>query len=300
MNDKYSDKKTQTALERFGAMKWNQTFCANQDSFETFTLTVRNGLRGDLAEILPEIGDLPFAHVNTMLVVIGFGAIREGARGLGSLTGERCTLEHVPQVEFGAVWEAATALGNPMSEGFAGLRKTLEQIPEIDAVLGAAEASLRDNLVGKFPALASHEQELKQILLPNLLNGVRLEYLYPLLIKEKQAEDDLMRRLTQEATAKKTIEGPALSRLKKKLGVSHGVHPWPLDLTCVCGAALAEQLICCDAKTPVDPASFADDLGPNFILTRPCCGASLTGFRCGTCARYYTWSRGTVPTLANP
>ena len=299
MNDEHIDEKTKAAVAKFQAMDWYQTFSANQDSFETFTLTVRNGLRGELGEILPEMGDLPFSHVNTILVVTGFGAVREGARGFASLTEGRCTFQPVPQIDFGTLWEAAAALSNPANEYFAGLRKTIEQIPEIDGVLGTAQASLLSNLTKKFPVLNGHEQELGQILLANLLNGVRLEYLYPLLIERQRAEEKLLRQLVDKADVADPDKEQALARLKRKLGINDAARPWPMDLKCVCGQNLAEQRICCDTDELLSPAIFPEDLTPNFMLKCASCGAALTGFRCEACARYYTWTRGTVPSVAD-
>lgn len=297
MNDGNIDEKTKSAIATFQAMDWEQTFSANQDSFETFTLTVRNGLRGELTEFLPGIGDMPFAHVNTILVVVGFGSVREGARAFAALTGNRCPFEPVPQIDFGVLWDAAAALSNPVNEYFVGLRQAIEKIPEIDGVLGTVQASFLSNLTQKIPVLCGHEQEIGQIVLANLLNGVRLEYLFPILIERHQAEEKLVRRLVEEAHATGDSEEMALARLKHKLRIADGSRPWPRDLKCVCGQSLADQLICCDPKEPMSPSTLPSDLGPNFLLKRSCCGAALTGFRCATCARYYTWSRGTVPSV---
>lgn len=300
MNDKYMDDRTQDALSRFEEFDWSNTFCANQDSFETFTLMVRNGLRAELAEIIDNLGNLPFSHVNTVLVVIGFGAVREGARALASLTGHLCTVQDPLQVDFNTIWDAANDLGNPMSQDVAGLHSTVEQCPQIDGVLGLAQANLLGNLIRKFPELADHESELGQILLANLLNGVRLEYLFPILIQRQQEEEELLRLLLGKAAAEPEMQGTALVRLKQRLEISDRAHPWPMDHACICGANLYCQLTCCDGTQPIDPATFVDKLAPNFILKSPCCGASLTGFRCGTCSRYYTWTKGTIQTLTNP
>lgn len=165
-------------LAKFDATPWEAACCAHQDSFELFTLTVRQQARDELEMMLPQLGAMPFSEVNRMIVVLGFGAVREGARGLASVTNS-ANPASLTQVGYDPLWLALSELANPLSSQLPALRQFLEGLPAIDAVIASAEQNLRERLMALVPELAAHDEVLRHVLLANLLHGVRCEYLYP-------------------------------------------------------------------------------------------------------------------------
>lgn len=297
MNDNKIADADREAFERFEKTTWEQTFSANQDSFETFTLTLRNSLRAELAQVLPHFSEMSFSDVNRMLVVIGFGAPREGARVFASLVGKSCSPRSVSQIGFEKAWIAAMAINNPVSEEFLLLRHRLEELPQIDYVLSSAEDNLRSTLLNSMPELAAYDEQIKRMLFTNLFHGVRLEFLFPILISRKDDEDKILRKLLIDAVAQDADEKKVFSRLRKSYGIEADANPWPRNLKCSCGKDLRESLICCDPESPIDPESFIYQVGPDFLFKTECCGTTFNGFRCDHCAKYYTWTHGVVESV---
>jgi hypothetical protein len=290
-----AQERQQGALRRFELFPWDATFSANQESFELFTLTVRHSLRDDLEALISEHQRLPFATVNKLLVIIGFGAVREGARAFASLTGESWGPGRTEQIGFKEAMDAVTATSDPTAAEFLELRSTLEGLPEIDAVLSAAEGTLREKLVEQIPQLGAAQENLRHLLIVNLLHGVRLEHSYPRLMDRKRAEESLTERMLEGYAPVDDEELETSRRMIARFRRARSVMPWPQDLGCTCGAELAPQLVCCDADAPIDYATFEGDLAPDFLLHRECCGANLTGFTCARCGTTHTWTRGIVP-----
>jgi hypothetical protein len=179
MTNPLNDSDISDALRRFDATPWEAACCAHQDSFEVFTLTVRQQAKGELEAMLPKLGAMPFSEVNRMIVVLGFGAVREGARALAALAPRHASPASLPAVGYDPLLDELTRLMNPTGTRLVELRQLLESLPAIDAVIAAAEQSLRERLVACVPELESHEDEVRSILVTNLLHGVRCEFLYP-------------------------------------------------------------------------------------------------------------------------
>lgn len=178
MSNGTTDPELLAALQRFDKTPWEAAYCAHQDSFELFTLTVRQQARDELEQMLPELGSMPFSEVNRLIVVVGFGAVREGARSLASLARPNRPEELAP-VGYDPLWKALTDLANPANRTLTELRQTLESLPFADDVIASAERALRERLIVKVPELQAAQDQLRHVLVTNLLHGLRCEFLYP-------------------------------------------------------------------------------------------------------------------------
>lgn len=281
------------AIERFEATDWEQTWCAVQDSFETFTLAVRNDVKAELSKLIPEYAAQPFKDINIVQLVIGFGALREGARAYASLLADASPAAP-RQIEYERLWEAVAKTNDPGSLSHAALREQLETLPHMDAVLAFAGNSLHANLMNKVPALKPHEERIRQLVFVNLLYGVKIEYLFPLLATQVREEAALIKKALANLRITDEAEKQCAAGLKKRLGIKDDCLPWPKDARCVCGADMSLHLVCCRPDSPVDLSSYSGRITTDFLLKTKCCGATFTGVRCQVCARYYSWASGVV------
>ncbi len=284
-------KKTITQFEQTA---WESTHAAKQDSFEILTLSLRSALKATLRELIPELWELPFKEVNTILVVLGFGAPREGARAFASCAGQGNESPISEQVGYDALWAAVNASSTPAAEEHGWLTARVEELDDLQPVLVAAGEHLISTLINKVSVLKNHEEAIRQMVFTHLFHGVRVECLLPVLAERKRSEDKLVGRLLSGDDGQTADEKATALRLSKRLTSKGDVYPWPRDMDCLCGASLADELRCCGGADPISPASLTERLSPEFLLKTDCCGAVITGFRCHKCDRFYTWTKGIV------
>jgi hypothetical protein len=287
------------AILQFDQTDWESTHAAGQDSFETLTLSLRSALKANLHELIPELGEMPFKEVNTILVVIGFGAPREGARAFASCARQGGESPLTEQVGYDELRAAVNVSSAPSTEEHTLLTERVEKLKDLQPVLVAAGEHLIATLLNKSPVLKDCEEAIRQMVFTHLFHGVRVECLLPVLAERKRSEDKLMGRLLGGDDGQTADEKATALRLSKRLHTEGEVSPWPRDMGCLCGASLADALRCCGEGEPITPASLSERLSPDFLLKTDCCGATITGFRCHTCDRFYTWTKGIVDTLEN-
>jgi hypothetical protein len=283
------------AIERFEKWSFEDTWCGVQDSFETFTLAVRNNVKVDLKHLIPEIESRTFKEINMIQLVVGFGALREGARAFASLNPKQMS-PGSRQIDYDRLWREMSLMNDPRSQIHARLRTSLEHLPQMDDVLTYAGNTLLETLIQKSPMLASTESRLKQMMFVNLLYGVKMEYAFPLISKQVDEERRLMQRFLLLDRPDNDGDITVVARLKSQFGISDDHLPWPLDMRCCCGEDLRAQAVCCDPDRPLELNT--DALTPDFLLEADCCGARLAGVRCSHCARYYSWANGTIETFS--
>jgi hypothetical protein len=284
----------QKAILQFEQTDWESTYAAGQDSFETFTLSLRSNLKANLHEQIPQLWELPFKEVNTILVVIGFGAPREGARAFASCARQGNQSPLTEQVGYDQLWAAVNVSSTPSTEEHRLLTERVEELEDLQPVLYAAGEHLIATLVNKTPLLKDHEEAIRQMVFTHLFHGVRVECLLPVLAERKRSEAKLMGRLLGAVDALAADEKATAGRLARQLGTGGDVSPWPRDMTCRCGASLVDKRNCCGVAEPISPAALTERLSPDLLLKTDCCGATVTGFRCHACDRFYTWTRGIV------
>jgi hypothetical protein len=279
---------------QFEQTDWESTHAAGQDSFETLTLSLRSTLKANLHELIPELEEMPFKEVNTILVVIGFGAPREGARAFASCARQGSESPLKEQVGYDELWAAVNVSSAPSTEEHTLLTERVEELKDLQPVLFAAGEHLIATLLNKSPVLKDCEEAIRQMVFTHLFYGVRVECLLPVLAERKRSEDKLIGRLLGGDDGQTADEKATALRLSKRLSTEGDVYPWPRDMDCLCGASLADELRCCGDAEPISPASLTERLSPDFLLKTDCCGATITGFRCHKCDRFYTWTKGIV------
>ncbi len=282
------------AVLQFEQTEWESTHAAGQDSFETLTLSLRSNLKADLHELIPQLWELPFKEVNTVLVVIGFGAPREGARAFVSCARQGNPSPLKEQVGYDELRGAVNVSSTPSTEEHTLLTERVEELEDLQPVLFAAGEHLITTLLSKTPILKDHKEAVRQMVFTHLFHGVRVECLLPVLAERKRSADSLMRRLLGSVDELAADEKATAGRLAGQLGAEGDVHPWPRDMTCQCGASLVDKRNCCDVAEPISPAALTERLSPDLLLKTDCCGATITGFRCHACDRFYTWTKGIV------
>jgi hypothetical protein len=261
---------SEEAILKFEQTDWEATHAAGQDSFETLTLSLRSTLKATLLELIPALEDLPFKEVNTILVVIGFGAPREGARAFASCARQGDESPVTAPVGYEDLRAAVNVSSSPSTEEHTLLTQRVEALRDLQPMLSAAGEHLIVTLLKKSPVLKDHEAAIRQLVFTHLFYGVRVECLLPVLVERTRS---------------------------KRLGTEGNVYAWPRDMVCLCGASLADDLRCCGDAEPISPASLTERLSPDFLLKTDCCGANITGFRCPECDRFYTWTKGIVENL---
>ena len=285
----------ESAISHFEHLEFEHTWCAVQDGFETFTLAIRNNLKAEVSNLIPDIVDRPFKELHMIQLVIGFGAPREGARALASLWSDS-DAPSSSQVDYDRLWRVISSMNRPNTSIHKHLRETLERLPYMDDVLTYAGNSLSASLLEKMPLLMPHEEHVRQMIFLNLMYGVKMEFAFPLIARESREEISLMRRLLQTEKIQKSDMSVAM-RLKEMFGITDEKLPWPADMMCICGNNLTQQPGCCGSGREINIE--IDQLNPDYLLKMPCCGAAVVGLRCESCARYFSWTVGIVPSASS-
>ncbi len=285
----------EVAAKRFESFAWEETYAAGQDAFEVFNVVTRNGLRTELGTVLEGIDGRPYAEVMSMMVVIGFGPLREGARTFASFAGGAGGEEPPCQVTYDRLVEGLMAINNPLSREARDLQAAIEGMTALNWVLTSVEQTLNRAILKRFPALKECADAVGRLVLAGLLNGVRVEFLIPRLMAERLNEARFKVHAAAAVAPREAADEAVIARWRQALGRGEEPRAWPEDGLCLCKEDLLAHLRCCDESAPVDPEDLKN-AGVDYLLKRPCCNMTLTGIRCGVCARYYTWSRGVVPT----
>ncbi len=289
-----SEQHLEEAWKKFEDMDWEETWSISQECFEPLTLVRRDTVRAELIDNIEGLGQWPFAQVNTMLVVLGYGAMREGARLMASISGPAKPTAALDQVDFGRLWTAALDTSRPTTKVHKELRDLLEEHPQIEALIGAGGRGMVDKLIAKYEKLGPHREFLERTLFGNMFHGVRVEFLVPKLIADAKRE----RELLGQAVSTLSLQREDAAWLTGRLKIRRNSGPWPRDMMCSCGNDLRGCLVCCDPDAPMDPEAIARQVSEDFLLVTDCCGAQLTGFRCSSCGHLHTWAKGVVPSLS--
>lgn len=288
-----SEQHLEQAWQKFEDTAWEETWSISQECFEPLTLVRRDTLRTEIMEVIDGLGQWPFADVNTVLVVLGYGAMREGTRLLASIVGVAEPTAALEQVDFSRLWTAALDTSRPMTAFHEALSELLEEHPEVEALISAGGRGMVDKLIAKYEKLEPHRAFLERAVFTNMFHGVRVEFLLPLLIADAKRERELLGR----AVSTLSLDREDAVWLTGRLKIRRNSGPWPRDMVCVCGNDLRSSLVCCDPDTPMDAETIASQVSEDFLLVTQCCGAKLTGFRCRACGHLHSWAKGVVPSL---
>jgi len=72
--------------------------------------------------------------------------------------------------------------------------------------------------------------------------------------------------------------------------------PWPLDLQCLCGAKLNNEISCRGIR--INIRKYDSQLSRRYEVYCPVCKDEVTGVACAKCGKVYTWKLGTVSSYA--
>ena len=291
MNDPLDMKEAEKAWKEFMDYHFESTLSSKQDCVELFTLQHRAAATAELMETIENFDSWSFESTHVLLVVLGFGAFREGAKAYASLAYPRgAPLTTVP-VSFEELTRATNESAVPGSAAYNSLREAMIEHSLLDTLVTAGARAMLTNLFNKFDQLKPHEEQLERMLLTNMVHGIRVEFLLNQLIEKSATSRRLVSKLIHQLEDHKELfDAEAIEYLKSTYTIKDSGSPWPQDLQCRCGADLHPSIICCDQ--PIDPATFKDELTADFLLKTTCCGATLTGFRCLECNTFHSWAKG--------
>ena len=178
--------------------------------------------------------------------------------------------------------------------------------PETPANRDAVEAELRERF-GYYPVLECFYDMAQIWLLVYLQNHYRekrnsrslpmtgrrrdqtfelLRFLKedPLMAVIKDNLGDIFSGASEDGENLAAVLGQAVYR-------SEGLHPWPLDRRCICGADISQTFKCCGRRLDFDNHEL---LSSRRNIGCPACGRTFVHAACGKCSRTYTWELGIV------
>lgn len=112
-------------------------------------------------------------------------------------------------------------------------------------------------------------------------------------LKENPLMIDIREKLT-ETFFEDAKHDELMDLLGRAVYLLEDMLPWPMDQSCVCGADLSREFICCGKK--INATEHNHLLSEHYVIYCPECKEALSGASCEQCGRVYSWKLGTVPT----
>lgn len=293
----------QEAFERVGSMPDDLAWAPLQSGFNTALAVFRWNTETALWSADHDLNDVPFGEVVALLPELTTRPLHVGAHAFASLSRQpdvrRDAWAREATIGFSELWAPLVELSQSEDSAVKNaFHAATVQIGCLDEVLAVVHRNLVEKIAAS-PLFERREELFSELIGHHLACGVQIEFCVAHLLEDHDHEKGFFARIVEAVTGNNNLDDASnLATFGAAVGNPDSIHPWPLDLHCICGKSLGPAIFCCDPETPIAPESFSDSLTESFRLQRSCCGQEFQGFRCDACARVYSWTSGIVDSVS--